>query len=140
MVALGGRLAAVTDTLRNPAPRSRSRHLARLGAVTGGVVATTLVSAVAALPASAAPNGWEEIPPVDGLQALVVFVLAPLAVIAVIVLLVMLPSLSSGQKEGALTFAGEPEWFGGPRKGADALPADTGTEEQSEKGGASGTW
>jgi len=63
----------------------------------------------------------------------------PLAVILLLTLLVYLPSMMRGQSsEPALAFQERSEWFGGPRKGVDAAPGSSDTDE--DKGGAGGRW
>ncbi len=72
------------------------------------VLLTLLAAALAvAGPAAAVPEGWSDPDPVDGVRALVVFVLGPLAVVALTVFL----TLAS-------------RWAGAAR----ALPAVTATE------------
>ena len=97
--------------------RRAARLLALLPAV---ALAFTASSAVAD-----APDTWPTAPSVSGVSNLVVLVLVPAALFAVITLLVYLPSMSrrnNGYQPGQ-PWRHEPQWFGGPRQGVDALEA-----------------
>jgi hypothetical protein len=53
---------------------------------------------------------------------LLVLVVIPLALFGLIWLLVYLPSMTRGEKyKPGQAWRGEPEWFGGPRGGLEAL-------------------
>jgi hypothetical protein len=94
---------------------------------------------------AAPPEAWEDNTPSSPLHVLTVMLLIPLGVILLIVLLVYLPSMSKGDSyQPGLAWRSEPEWFGGPRKGVEAVdrtqqPALSG-EGHDERGGASGRW
>ncbi len=121
-------------TLQDSASPRLARRVTRVSAVLVGLAA----GSVAAPAFADAPSAWEPADPVNGLHALLVFVFAPLAAVAAIALLVYLPSLTGRQRAGSsLTFADEPEWFGGPRQGTEALDA---APAESNQGGASAGW
>lgn len=80
------------------------------------------------------PEGWAETTDVDGLQALLVFVVYPALLFAAIVLLCLIPRLVKGGASAST----EGEWFGGPRKSGDELAAPDG--EDSKAGGAGARW
>jgi hypothetical protein len=96
------------------------------------------------------PAQWPDNPSVSTLHVLLVLVVAPLALFALIWLLVYLPSMTHGQKyRPGQAWRGEPEWFGGPRRGLEgmdsgsqqpAVSAATGDEAGQTRGGASGRW
>lgn len=74
----------------------------------------------------------------SGLDFVIVLLLIPGGIALIITLLVMLPSLIKGDSyHPGQAWQGQPEWFGGPRKGADAaLPPGTSTDEEHGQGGA----
>lgn len=80
------------------------------------------------------PEGWAETTDVDGLQALLVFVVYPALLFAAIALLCLLPRLV----KGGASASPDSEWFGGPRKSGDELAAPDG--EDSKAGGAGARW
>jgi hypothetical protein len=125
----------VTIDMLATALRRAATVVARPVAVTLGLVLGSL-----ALPAAAtAPESWEEQDTGSVLQHLLVLGGIPLAVILLLTLLVYLPSMMRGQSsEPALAFQERSEWFGGPRKGVDAAPGSSDTDE--DKGGAGGRW
>jgi hypothetical protein len=93
-----------------------------------------------------APEQWEDNGSVSPLYVVLVLVVIPVALFALICLLVYLPSMKKGQRyQPGLAWRNEPEWFGGPRGGADATdgspPAAVGAgNTESDRGGASGRW
>ena len=98
------------------------------------------VSVVAlAGPASAdVPEGWDEPPAIDTLEALLILGGIPLLLFVVITFLVYAPSLVRGERVSATHTPAENQWLGGPRKRTDELAGpDT---EESKAGGASGRW
>jgi hypothetical protein len=96
------------------------------------------------------PAQWADNPSVSTMHVLLVLVVAPLALFALIWLLVYLPSMTRGEKyKPGQAWRGEPEWFGGPRGGLEALEPGTqqsavttgaGDEVGQTRGGASGRW
>ncbi|NUS52604.1 MAG: hypothetical protein HOQ22_16380 [Nocardioidaceae bacterium] len=97
---------------------------------------------------AAPPEQWEDTPSVAPFHALLILFLLPAGLFLVITLLVYLPSMrhSEGYQPGQV-WRGEPEWFGGPRKGVEAIdetePAAVGSGRdggESGRGGASGHW
>lgn len=86
-----------------------------------------------------APTTWEPTDNGSFLDALLVLVGVPLAIVAVIALLTYLPGMIRSQPStGALAFQEKPEWFGGPRQGAEA--AEQAEPAATETGGASARW
>lgn len=82
------------------------------------------------------PVGWESVPSVSPLQFFLVLLLIPVGLGIVISLVVALPSIIRGDSyENGEIWAGDDEWFGGPKDGPDAL---TKGEEPArlEQGGA----
>ncbi|HVH93426.1 MAG: hypothetical protein ACJ72A_17865 [Nocardioidaceae bacterium] len=132
----------MTDERRNTSVRRAARLLALMPAI----VVTGVTSAAVADP----PAQWADNPSVSAMHVLLVLVVAPLALFALIWLLVYLPSMTRGEKyKPGQAWRGEPEWFGGPRGGVEALepgtaqPAVTagaGDEVGQTRGGASGRW
>lgn len=114
------------------------RNLTRAAVVSAGLALT-----VVATPAVAsAPTSWEDPTNDSALQALLLLVGVPLAIIAVIALLTYLPSMIGSKSTGtSLAFQEKPEWFGGPRQGADAAAVtDADPVTTTDKGGASARW
>jgi len=106
------------------------------------------VTSLTATAVAAPPETWEDTPPVPPIDVWLVIVIIPAALFLLIWLLVFLPSMrrSESYRPGQV-WRGEPEWFGGPRKGLDAVdetPAAIGSAhgDQGEpgRGGASGQW
>lgn len=97
-----------------------------------------------------APAQWEDNSPVSPLKVIVVLAVIPVGLFVLIALLVYLPSMSKGESyHPGLAWRNEPEWFGGPRKGVEAIdqpavvgagsPHDAGGSEPGP-GGTSGRW
>jgi hypothetical protein len=115
-------------------------------ALVPAILVTTATGSALAAP----PEQWEENGPVSPLHVILLLVVIPVALFALIWLLVYLPSMRKGQHyQPGLAWRGEPEWFGGPRRGvepADAPPpAPAGArgperDADSDRGGASGRW
>lgn len=106
-----------------------------------GLTTITVALALPMLSAPAladTPADWGSSPHVSALKWLLVLLIIPGGIALVIALLVMLPSLVRGDSyKPGQTWAGDDEWFGGPRKGVEA--ARTGakpTEQSGERGGA----
>ena len=86
------------------------------------------------------PTSWEDPVNDSALGALLLLVGVPLVIIAVIALLTYLPSMMRVEvRRQPLAFQERPEWFGGPRQGAEAA-ADSETATSTDKGGASARW
>jgi hypothetical protein len=82
-----------------------------------------------------APESWEDPPPVAPLHALLILFVIPLGLFLLITLLVCLPSMRRGESyQPGQLWRAEPEWFGGPRRGLDAVD-----ENESAAAGAGGT-
>jgi hypothetical protein len=121
-----------------------ARHIRR-SLLTLSVAGSLVLGAALVSPAAAdAPAAWEQPPEVTPLEFLLVLVIFPLGLAAIIALLTVLPSMAfdKGYQPGQ-SWRGEPEWFGGPRKGVQA--ADEVTPEQIESrskgtGGTSASW
>jgi hypothetical protein len=113
-------------------------------AITPAIAVTGLTGAAFAT----APDTWEDPGQVGVLNALVVFVFIPLGLFMLITLLVMLPFMRKGESyQPGQVWRSEPEWFGGPRGGIDAVdetpPAAVGSGRSgsaADRGGASGHW
>ncbi len=94
---------------------------------------------------AAPPETWQNEESSSPLYVLTVMLLIPLGLILLISLLVYIPSMSKGESyQPGLAWRSEPEWFGGPRKGVEAVdmtqqPALS-TDGHDERGGASGRW
>jgi hypothetical protein len=121
----------------NPAVRRAARLLALVPAL-----AVTMATAPAL---AAPPEQWDNNESWSPLYVLSVMLLIPLGLILLISLLVYIPSMSKGERyQPGLAWRSEPEWFGGPRKGVEAVdqtpqPALSG-DAHDERGGASGRW
>jgi hypothetical protein len=95
-----------------------------------------------------APDTWEEPASVPFLNAFVVFVAIPLGLFLLITLLVCIPFMRKGEGyQPGQVWRSEPEWFGGPRRGIEAVdqtaPASVGAGDSgaaADRGGASGHW
>ena len=110
------------------------RRAARAAAL-GSVAALTVLAA----PAHAdVPEGWAEVRPVDGLEALLLLVGVPVLLFGLIILAVYVPAMKRGEPLLPDHGEGEAQWIGGPRQGTKELPAPDG--EDSRAGGASGRW
>lgn len=97
-----------------------------------------------------APSTWGNDPKVSPLHAILVYAVFPIALFVIITLLVYVPSMSKSQSyQPGQPWRHEPQWFGGPRGGVEALEATqqpgahaAAPTEQAEqtRGGASGRW
>jgi hypothetical protein len=132
-------LGDVTNQRRSPAVRRAARVLA----LTPAIAVTTVAAAASADP----PASWEDNPSVSTLHVLMVLVGLPLALFVIITLLVYLPSMVRGERyKPGQAWRSEPEWFGGPRGGAEALQggdhpqAVTAGDHEDNRGGASARW
>ncbi|WP_141014119.1 hypothetical protein [Nocardioides sambongensis] len=101
------------------------------------------VSLLLAGPASAdtpmpKPGGWEEKPPVDTVEWLLLFVGIPLLMMLVITALIVGPALARGETLNPAKREPDTQWIGGPRKSAGELAGPDG--EGSKAGGAGGSW
>ncbi len=99
-----------------------------------------LVLASPAVALADTPEAWEDAPEVSGFDFLLVLALIPLGLALVIALLAAVPAIVRGNKgyQPGRAWHGEPQWFGGPREGADA--ADKAETADTETGGASARW
>ena len=84
------------------------------------------------------PEGWSDPKDVDTLHALLVLGGIPLAVIVLLALLTYVPSIVRGESVAPAGARSEDEWFGGRRDATKALEA--GKADESDTGGASGSW
>ncbi|MDX6299875.1 MAG: hypothetical protein QOF53_1089 [Nocardioidaceae bacterium] len=111
--------------------------------------ALALTPAVLVLSASAGavadpPDTWRDNPHVSATHTLLVLGAIPLALFLLITLLVYLPSMRHRGDQGQ-AWRGEPEWFGGPREGLEAVdkserPAAVESGAGPAGGGTSGRW
>jgi hypothetical protein len=92
-----------------------------------------------------APASWPNDPSVPALRALLVYLVIPVGLFTLIALLVYIPSMSRNQSyQPGQPWRHEPQWFGGPRGGVEALEAgrtpagQPAAGEQSGQGSASG--
>jgi hypothetical protein len=132
----------VTNHRQSPAVR----RAARLLALTPAIVVTTAPGLAFADP----PAQWEDNPSVSPLYVLMVMVAIPLALFLLIWLLVYIPSMARGERyKPGQAWRSQPEWFGGPRRGVDALEggeqqhavgAGASDEHGETRGGASARW
>jgi len=113
------------------------------------LVPALLVTSLTGTAFAEAPMQWQDNPPVSPTYVIMVLVVIPVALFAVITLLVCLPSMmhKSESYQPGRPWRNEPEWFGGPRGGVQAVdraeqPLSVGgpSEEPRERGGASGQW
>ncbi len=108
----------------------------RPGAVWLTTAAFFVPLAVAPSAAATAPSSWPDTDNPPLAQALLFIVGVPILLFAVIFLLSYLPSMIRSQRGASVeSWHDEPEWFGGPSKGAAAEP-----EATQETGGASARW
>jgi hypothetical protein len=121
----------------NRPPNPRVRRAARLLALAPALLVTTTAGAAVAAP----PDTWENPPSTSALFLIVVLGVIPVALFVVITLLVYLPSMSKGRGSSD-EWRGEPEWFGGPRGGLDAVDKaeQPALSDGSGRGGDSGRW
>jgi hypothetical protein len=115
----------------------RSTVLRRFARVLAVVPALAVV--LVATPAFAdTPASWADDDNSSTVHSLLIALGIPVLLFVLITFLVYLPSIIRGQQyDAALAWRDQPEWFGGPRGGADAAvdePAD------QDKGGASANW
>lgn len=120
--------------MQHPAPSSRVRRAVRAAAV----VPALAVLAAGSPALAAQPEGWEPTDNGSALQAILVLGGIPVLLFVTIWLLAALPSIIKGQQYSSELAFREPEWFGGPRQGADAVAAPSGAHEG--RGGASADW
>jgi hypothetical protein len=90
------------------------------------------------------PDTWQNNPHVSAVHTLLVLGGIPLGLFLLITLLTYLPSMRHREGEGR-PWRGEPEWFGGPRAGLEAVdksgqPAAVGSGAGPARGGTSGRW
>ena len=107
-------------------------------------VLLSVASVVVAAPLSAhadTPAAWPDAPSVSGLHFLVVLFLIPLGIAIVVSVLAALPSMigDKGYEPGQSWRTG-PEWFGGPRKGGEAVDEVAPATAEDERGGTSARW
>jgi len=116
-----------------------SRRGSRAAALVVPAVVVTGSLLIAGPAAAAPPEQWEvpANPPLS--ELLLVLVGIPAVIVAVIALLTYLPSMVRGQSGTSVAaFDQNPEWFGGPREGADAVEGGKGSDGTT--GGASARW
>ncbi|GGF57926.1 hypothetical protein GCM10011519_34790 [Marmoricola endophyticus] len=127
----------MSHTSSRPARTDLRRGLAR-GLVRGGAAGSLL--ALIGLSAGAyadEPVGWESVQSVSGLQFFLVLLLIPLGLAIVISLVVALPSVIRGSSyENGEIWAGDDEWFGGPKDGVEKGTDPARLESAGEQGGA----
>ena len=140
----------MTNSRLDPRSERLLRRAARGLAIVPALVVICLTGSAFASP----PETWQGDRGTSTLKTLLLLVGVPLLLFVVITLLVYLPSMRQNQSyRPGQVWRGEPEWFGGPRGGLDALdraePATVGTGghgahdghgELGESGGASGRW
>jgi hypothetical protein len=122
------------------------RRAARVLAILPAILVTLAASAAFAEP----PETWEDTPSVSGLHVIVLLVIIPVALFLLIWLLVYIPSMARGERyKPGQAWRSEPEWFGGPRRGVEALEggehqhavgAGASEEHGETRGGASARW
>lgn len=131
---------------QNPLLRRAARALALVPALALTFTASTAFAD--------APESWPNDPGVPPLRALLVYLVLPLALFVIIALLVYIPSMMRNQSyQPGQPWRHEPQWFGGPRGGVEALEAggtsaggagqpaaDDRSEQGSAPGGTSGRW
>jgi len=127
----------VTNRRRTPVVRRAARALA----LTPALLVTFATQAAFADP----PASWPDNDSVSPLWALLVLLVIPVALFVLITLLVYLPSMSKGESyRPGQVWRGEPEWFGGPRGGIEALDSSArpavGAGTDTTRGGTSGRW
>ncbi|MGH3502802.1 MAG: aa3-type cytochrome oxidase subunit CtaJ [Nocardioidaceae bacterium] len=113
-------------------------------AVVGGAVALVWIAAGPAL--SATPSSWTAKPKMPWLEVLGIYAGIPILLFVIITTAVMMPSLLHGPRyRPGLSWWAEPQWFGGPRDGAQgatthSTPPRPRGEDQPGRGGASARW
>lgn len=105
------------------------------------VAAVAGVLLVLAAPSAAladTPASWDDPPAVSGFEFLLVLFLIPLGLALVIGVLAAIPAIVGSNKgyQAGRAWHGEPQWFGGPREGAEGADA----EADAGAGGASARW
>ena len=102
-----------------PSP-SPARRAAWALALTPAALVVTATGTASAAP----PSSWPNTPHVSPIYVILVLGAIPLALFALITLLVYLPSMRRGDGHAAgEAWRGDPEWFGGPRQGLEAVDA-----------------
>lgn len=102
------------------------------------VLAGALVALTAAPAAADAPETWPETDPVSIVGALLLLGGVPLLVFLVTAVAVYAPSVARGESLAPDSQVARSRWIGGPRRSPEELaPPD---DEDSEAGGAGGTW
>jgi hypothetical protein len=109
-------------------------------ALTPAVLVSTASVAALADP----PDSWQDNPHVSAVHTLLVLGAIPLGLFLLITLLTYLPSMRHRDDEGQ-AWRGEPEWFGGPRAGLEAVdksaqPVAVESGSGPARGGTSGRW
>lgn len=119
---------------------SPSRRIARRASVIVGGLAAVVLTAQPAL--ADVPEGWSPNPDsVSALHALLLLGGVPLLLFVLIVLAVYVPALARGERLAPGAAPIDDEWFGGPRAGAGELTGRaSGSDDEKETGGASGSW
>jgi len=132
-------LGRVTNLRQN----SCVRRVARLLALVPGILVITATGTAFADP----PEQWDTDQGIPALDGLMVYLLIPLGLFLLITLLVYIPSMTRSETyRPGEAWRGEPEWFGGPRGGVEAVrkqeqPATVeGAGTDGQKGGGSGGW
>lgn len=116
---------------------SRSRRTLRAASSSAALGLAAGVALLSSPAHADVPLGWSEPDEVSRLTVLWALVGIPVGLFLLITLLVYVPALVRGEKAGSAGGA-DPEWFGGPVKGTEELPAPD--DENSKAGGASGRW
>lgn len=103
-----------------------------------------LVSTASATALADEPDTWQNNPHVSATHTLLVLGGIPLALFLLITLLTYLPSMRHREGSGQ-GWRGEPEWFGGPNGGLEAVdksgqPPAVESGAGAARGGASGRW
>ncbi len=126
----------------NHPPTPALRRAARALALTPALAVTVATGTAFA----EAPDTWENTPSVSPLHALLIIAVIPIGLFVLITLLVYVPSMVRGERyQPGQAWRSEPEWFGGPRSGLDAVdeadrPAVGPGSSESTSGGTSGRW
>lgn len=106
-------------------------------ATRGFAASATITAVLLAGPAHAdVPEGWSNPADVDMLDAILLLAGVPLLISALLALAVYLPAMIRGEKLTPGEASVDNQWFGGPREGSREL----GSAEDSETGGARGSW
>lgn len=123
---------------QSPLHESAGRAVARAAVVVTGLALGSLAAPAFAAP----PETWDPTDNGDAYQTLLLLAAIGLGSVLVIALLVYIPSMIRGQSSDAVALRDEPEWFGGPRKGAEAAAAGEQPADRTDagQGGASASW